>query len=380
MNQAIGLAGAKYHWLALTHYRMRVATFAALFAAIGMHLAGRGYGPLAWGLLALQFLVYPHLLIWRSRHAKDWFKAELSNMLFDALLMGMWSGALGFPTWIAFTLLMGTALNNAISRGPRRTLGAILIFCSGALAMLPVTGFMYAPDTSLPTTVLCLVGLTAYVIGVGSMAFAQNIKLRQTRETLRQQEQALFRANVELEARLSEIQRLQSELEEQATRDPLTGLYNRRYFDGTLERELARAKRDASPLCLMMIDLDHFKKVNDTYGHQVGDEVLRMFGAMLRDSARAGDIPCRYGGEEFLLLMPNMPPETARQRAEQLRAEFAERVAKVGAYRIQATLSIGIAAYPEHGETPDILTQAADLALYLAKSGGRNRVVVFKTS
>ena len=193
----------------------------------------------------------------------------------------------------------------------------------------------------------------------------------------KRQEQASIDANTELEARLREIQSLQAELQEQAMRDPLTGLYNRRYLNETLERELSRAKREAYPLCLLMIDLDHFKKVNDTYGHQAGDEVLKIFSALLRQSARAEDIPCRYGGEEFLLLLPKMPLEIARQRAEQLRTEFAARVIEFGEHRIRATLSVGIAAYPSHGSRPDDLTQSADTALYLAKQDGRNHVVVF---
>ncbi len=371
------LSAAKVHWLVRNNYLIRATSFVALFVAIGMHMAGRGYGAVAWGLLGMQFLVYPHLVFWRARRARDSLKAEFSNLAIDTLLLGVWAAALGFPTWIAFTMFMGSALNSATIRGWRGALYAFLSYFAGALLWVIGAGFRYAPETEFLSVALCLVGLTIYVLNVGNVTFVRNLKLRNTRETLKRHEQALLKANLELEARLAEIQRLQAELQEQATRDPLTGLYNRRYFDETLERELARAEREVSPLCLMMIDLDHFKQVNDTYGHQAGDEVLRMFGAMLRESARAGDIPCRYGGEEFLLLMPKMPPETARQRAEHLRAEFAGRVAEIGEYRIQATLSIGIAAYPEHGETPDVLTQAADLALYLAKQEGRNRVVVF---
>lgn len=202
----------------------------------------------------------------------------------------------------------------------------------------------------------------------------QNISARKLAEI------ALNNANIQLQQKLDQINQLQDLLRDQAMRDALTGLYNRRYLDETLERELSRARRESYPLCLLMIDLDHFKKVNDSYGHQAGDEVLRMFSALLSESARAEDIPCRYGGEEFLLLLPKMPLEIARQRAEQLRAEFAARVIKVGQYHIQETLSVGIAAFPDHGTLPDELTRNADLALYQAKQNGRNCVVNYAAS
>ena len=189
-------------------------------------------------------------------------------------------------------------------------------------------------------------------------------------------EMALSGANIQLQQKLDQINQLQDKLRDQAMRDALTGLYNRRYLDETLERELARAKREACPLCVLMIDLDHFKQVNDTHGHQAGDDVLKMFSTLLRESARAEDIPCRYGGEEFLLLLPKMPLEVARQRAEHLRAEFAARVVDVGRYSIRETLSVGIAVFPDHGSLPDELTRNADLALYQAKQNGRNCVVI----
>ncbi|OQY67359.1 MAG: hypothetical protein B6D47_10835, partial [Rhodocyclaceae bacterium UTPRO2] len=114
----------------------------------------------------------------------------------------------------------------------------------------------------------------------------------------------LKESNAMLQAQLDEIHRLQADLREQAVRDGLTNLFNRRYLDETLERELARAKREGYPLSLVMIDIDHFKKLNDTYGHQAGDKVLRELAALLWGDVRAEDVPCRYGGEEFVVLLP----------------------------------------------------------------------------
>ena len=184
-------------------------------------------------------------------------------------------------------------------------------------------------------------------------------------------------SNDHLLERLSEINDLQEQLREQAIRDVLTGLFNRRYLDEVLERELSRAMREGHPLTVMMLDLDHFKKLNDTYGHQAGDEVLKVLGNMLRHNARTEDIPCRYGGEEFLLVLPNMSMADARVRAEQWREKFESMQIVFGQFSLTGTLSIGIATFPGHGRTRDELIEAADKALYIAKHNGRNRVEVF---
>ena len=183
-------------------------------------------------------------------------------------------------------------------------------------------------------------------------------------------------AYAKLQAQFEEIRHLQSALQEQATRDGLTGLYNRRYLDETLEREIARAHRERYPLSLVMIDLDHFKVINDTYGHRAGDEMLRVLARLLQSDVRAEDVPCRYGGEEFLVLLPKMTPAAAGDRAERWRRAFAETAVSFDGRSLGATASIGVAGFPDHGATPDELTRRADEALYRAKREGRNRVVI----
>jgi diguanylate cyclase (GGDEF)-like protein len=173
---------------------------------------------------------------------------------------------------------------------------------------------------------------------------------------------------------LAQIRALKGLLEEQAIRDPLTGLYNRRYLDDALERELVRAQREGYPVSVVMLDLDRFKALNDTYGHPAGDAVLIALAKGLREQVRAGDLACRWGGEEFLLVLPNMPLAAAAERADVLRARFAAVQTAAGATRISATLSAGVAACPEHGASPAELIAAADAALYRAKGDGRNRV------
>jgi diguanylate cyclase (GGDEF)-like protein len=183
--------------------------------------------------------------------------------------------------------------------------------------------------------------------------------------------------NATLLHQLYEINRLQEELREQAVRDGLTNLFNRRYLDETLERELARAKREGYPLSLVMIDIDHFKKLNDTYGHQAGDKVLRELAALLWGNIRAEDVPCRYGGEEFLVLLPRMPLDIALERAENWRKSLEATRVPFGDFHLETTISCGLSAYPDHARTPDDLIRCCDEALYKAKRHGRNRCEIF---
>jgi diguanylate cyclase (GGDEF)-like protein len=162
-----------------------------------------------------------------------------------------------------------------------------------------------------------------------------------------------------------------------ALRDSLTGLYNRGYLEESLERETSRARRSEQPLGVMLVDIDHFKRFNDSFGHAAGDAVLRAVGQYLLSQARAEDIPCRYGGEEFVLVMAHASPATVRERAERLRAGVqALAIEHDGRSIGPVTLSVGIAMFPEHGDNWRAVLEAADVALYAAKTAGRNRVVM----
>lgn len=189
-------------------------------------------------------------------------------------------------------------------------------------------------------------------------------------------EDELHQANQKLQVQLEAIQLLQTELREQAIRDPLTGLYNRRYLSETLERELARASREDYPVSFIMSDIDHFKIINDTFGHPVGDIILQNLANQLTGHARVGDIICRYGGEEFLVILPGVSTELAQQIAERSRKSFQESRVQYGGFEIRATLSSGISTFPENGSKSTDLIAQADQAMYQAKSDGRNRVFI----
>jgi diguanylate cyclase (GGDEF)-like protein len=168
---------------------------------------------------------------------------------------------------------------------------------------------------------------------------------------------------------------LQASLRTQSIRDPLTNLFNRRYLEASLPRELLRAERRKGGLSVLMFDLDHFKRYNDTQGHDAGDALLGAFGALLAQSCRGEDMPCRFGGEEFTLVLTDADHAEARERAEAIRKATAELVVRYRAGTLPpATVSIGVASYPEHGNTPDALLRMADQALYRAKQLGRNVV------
>ncbi|MBZ0144049.1 MAG: GGDEF domain-containing protein, partial [Rhodocyclaceae bacterium] len=161
------------------------------------------------------------------------------------------------------------------------------------------------------------------------------------------------------------------------TTDGLTGLYNRRHLDQTLEKELSRAQRYKENLSIIMIDVDHFKRFNDLYGHEKGDRVLEAVAQAAQHGLRKTDIACRYGGEEFLVMLPRMPLEIALERAEGWRQTFEATRVPFGDFNLGATLSCGLASYPEHARTPDDLLRCCDEALYSAKHGGRNRCETF---
>ena len=171
--------------------------------------------------------------------------------------------------------------------------------------------------------------------------------------------------------------KLRETLRIQSIRDPLTGLFNRRFMEESLEREMRRVTRKQSSLGVIMVDIDHFKQVNDTFGHATGDNLLRELGIFLKANIRGEDIACRYGGEEFTLILPEASLEFTRERAEKLREGVKHmNVQYLGQAFGNITISLGVAIFPQHGSSGEAILQVADAALYKAKAEGRDRVVV----
>ncbi|HUL42468.1 MAG TPA: diguanylate cyclase [Burkholderiales bacterium] len=171
--------------------------------------------------------------------------------------------------------------------------------------------------------------------------------------------------------------RLRETLRQQSIHDPLTGLHNRRYLQEVMQRELARTERKKTMLAVIVLDVDYFKRFNDTYGHEAGDAVLRSLAHLIERQIRGSDIACRYGGEEFILVLPEASLSIARQRGELLReAALRMHVTLNGQTLGPVSISLGLALFPQHGATAEELIQAADAALYRAKQAGRNRLMI----
>ena len=190
-------------------------------------------------------------------------------------------------------------------------------------------------------------------------------------------EAALKTTNAELQRHILEVETLQAELREQALHDSLTGLYNRRFLDEALPREIIRADRENDFLSVIICDLDHFKGFNDTYGHKTGDLFLIETARLIKACMRGSDIVCRYGGEEFVMVLPDLAPDAAVKRAEEIRQKCAQMVVWHEGRALQITISFGVATYPVHAKTGEEVIIKADQALYQSKNLGRDRVSVW---
>lgn len=170
--------------------------------------------------------------------------------------------------------------------------------------------------------------------------------------------------------------KLRESLREQSIRDPLTGLFNRRFVDEFLAQELVRSQRKSRQLSMIALDIDYFKRINDSFGHEAGDAVLQQVSTILQANVRGSDVASRVGGEEFLLLLAESPLQQATLRAEGIRDTISRMLFKFDEHELgPITASFGAAAFPDHGRTPEALRRAVDKALYEAKHNGRNRVV-----
>jgi diguanylate cyclase (GGDEF)-like protein len=196
-------------------------------------------------------------------------------------------------------------------------------------------------------------------------------------EFRRRTEIELRNANQVLQLQIERVEMLQEQLQELAVRDPLTELYNRRYLQEALELEFAHPERSNLSTAILMMDSDHLKDINDKYGHKAGDDFLVYIAGVIRKSIRAGDIACRYGGDEFVIVLSNVTEKIAFGRAEKLRKNIASHHMLHRNEKVSISVSIGIAMFPAHGRAGEVLLQKADQALYNAKRMGKNMVSVY---
>lgn len=229
----------------------------------------------------------------------------------------------------------------------------------------------------LTSTFVIVGGIVYFSDRITTQAFT-NLKEEVTERKRAESELAV--ANQELQNRVAEVEKLKDELREQALHDSLTGLPNRRHLSEILPHEFLRAERSDTPLSIIFADIDHFKTINDTYGHAVGDQFLIEFARLFERELRRSDFVYRYGGDEFILVLLGSTSENSIKRADEIRQQCARIIVPVEGKELSATLSFGIATYPLHGKNWEGIIIKADQALYDAKRMGRNQVRVFGDS
>jgi diguanylate cyclase (GGDEF)-like protein len=302
-------------------------------------------------------LMGPVALAYAFNHTGHYYLS--AGLLVAGAVFGPWGSMLLDPTilhgdFVPLTYVSLSILLTSILLPPLITV---------VLAALQWAGLMLVPLLSPATASINWPSLLAFVFFTSVLSILTNVISQRDLEQIERQTDQLA---------ISEAQ-----LREQSIRDHLTNLFNRRYLQETLEREVQRAARKQVPLGLIMLDLDNFKEFNDTLSHAAGDGLLQELGKLLQGHIRQADIACRYGGDEFVLILPEASLEVTQKRAEQL-LEKARQIRVEIAYQILApvTISVGVAVFPDHGSTGEDILKSADIALYRAKRAGRNCVVV----
>jgi diguanylate cyclase (GGDEF)-like protein len=347
--------GRRAHLLAWLLVFVLLLSVAALVLVLIVNPVGspryREYVALIFGLIGLGALAFG--LNWAGHYSAS---AGLTVLL---AAVGPWGSVVLDPVimrgdFVPLTYVILPVLLSSVLLRPWATI-AIAVVQMLILAFVPVL----SPATATINwpSLLSFVGFTSVLCILASVVSRRDL--------------------VQIDRQTRQLTLSEARLREQSVRDPLTELFNRRYMEETLRREVRRAEREDRPLGVIMLDIDHFKRFNDTLGHAAGDGLLRELGHLLPRSVRESDVVCRYGGEEFVLILPDASLEVARQRAEHLRGEVSTlHTIHKGRSLGAVTISLGVAAFPAHGASGEAVLESADAALYRAKGEGRDRVVV----
>ncbi|PMZ85637.1 MULTISPECIES: diguanylate cyclase [unclassified Pseudomonas] len=338
--------GGKGFSLARRLYTSRILGLALGLVCVSAAMYPLDPAPWVWGFMWFNGLVWPHLAYQWARRAKTPYHAEYRNLLIDAFLGGFWIAAMQFNPLPSATTISMMAMNNVAIGGLRFLLAGTAAQILGVSVGLLIFAPTFIPATSAVQLYACLPLLCLYPLALGWICFRQAHTLGcQKRELL-----ALSRT------------------------DSLTGLLNHGAWKDQLEVEFQRCNSQQKGGAIALIDIDHFKAINDTYGHVAGDIVLRQLSKMLKQNLRATDVAGRYGGDEFCVILPDLPLNRAAAIMDTLRARFA-----ILGYEqnpaLKVSLSIGLASFnPAHADAMLWLNDA-DHALYEAKTTGRNRVI-----
>ncbi len=326
-------------------YLPRVFGLALGGVCIGGGLWEQGAGALEWALMLVNVLGWPHLAYLLARRSANPHRQELRNLMIDSASGGVWIAAMHFnpaPSMVLFAML---AMDKAAVGGLRFLARCVAVQAFAVAVVTLLVGFDAPAESSVVARVATVPLLVLYSITVAHTAYRLSRRVRQQAQVL---------------AALSST-------------DELTHLLTQANWKRAVFAEFHRCQRQGTAAALMMIDVDRFKEVNDRFGHPVGDQVIRSVAALIRDNVRAHDVPGRYGGDEFCVLLPGAGAETARVTAERLRERIAASALEP-ARGVRSTVSIGIALYEPGDAGPEAWIERADRALYRAKDAGRNRI------
>ena len=339
-NQSVRPKGRRF---ARRSYPARVLGLGLGFIAVAVVFWTQSRGWLLWVLLATYTFVWPHIAYLYASRVSDSYRTGQRQLMFDAVCGGLWAAAMSFNLLPSVLILTMLSMNNMAAGGTPLFLKGSLAQLFGLLGGIAIFGWHPHWDTSLVEILACIPFLAVHPLAVGAMTYGFAQRLHAQKNSLK----LLSRT------------------------DGLTGLYNRRYWELRAAEEFQRSRRGGSPAVLLMLDIDHFKTINDRYGHSVGDDVLRDFSYLLQTHLRSIDVVGRFGGEEFSMVLLDAKLEFAQAMAERVRLAVAAH--QFGTDRsLQCSASIGIAPLtPELDNIRDWLN-AADQALYQAKAQGRN--------
>ena len=306
--------------------------------------------PWVWVLLLAHAFVWPHVAYQLARHSKQPFRAEQRNLIFDGLAGGCWAGAMGLNPLPSVIILSMIAMDKIAAGGWHMLIRTLLAQATGIGLILILASPALFPETSQAQMLACLPILLIYPMAVGMVCYQVTAQLSKHKRAL---------------ARLSKT-------------DSLTGLINHGAWKDLLLLEFERCRSSGQSNHLALIDIDHFKQINDRFGHLAGDGILRVISGFLSSYLRKSDPAARYGGDEFCVLLPGTTPEQAKEILDRLR-QAVEDYRDPELPQLSVTLSIGIASHGTHLDKADSWLHLADMALYDAKRAGRNTIMLART-
>jgi diguanylate cyclase len=362
------LAGAPPRGLGLVRraYPPRIVGLGigALCAGAGLYQANAP--PWVWIVLVAYCYAWPHIAFGVSIRSAFPLAAERRNVLADSFAGGFWAVAMAFNVLPSVLLLAALAMNNLATGGTRLFGKGVLAHLAGAGAALLMLGLKFQPESSFLTVLLCVPFLLTYPLVLGVVMYRLSIELSRRKDALVLEKRRADEANLTKTRVLAEL----------ASRDELTGLFNRRHMSELLAQQRMACQRAGDSFAVALVDLDHFKHINDTHGHAAGDSVLRAFAEHAGAAMRGTDTVGRWGGEEFLVIYPRSTAYEAAQGVARLRERVAAAVVTTpGGQALTFTVSIGLTEHVPP-ESVEALIERADRAMYQAKSQGRDRVVM----